>query len=107
MEANKRVQMIFQMLEKTPDDCFLNHALGLEYLKEGNREKAIHLFEKVLSIDENYIGTYYHLALSLFPVDPERSRQVFEKGMQKTQELKELHALNELSRLYEDLFEVG
>jgi hypothetical protein len=36
-----RVERIVQMLEKTPNDNFLRHALALEYIKLGEDTKAL------------------------------------------------------------------
>lgn len=113
-----RISKLSQMLEAQPDDCFLLHALGLEYLKEGNRlegignsaeaigfrQKAIGSFEKVLAVDEDYVGTYYHLALALAGVGKD-SKAVFTKGIAVAQSQKDRHAESELKMAYDEIFD--
>ena len=58
----ERIQKLRQLLEDSPDDSFLQHALGLEYVKQGDDAQAETVFEQLLSKDGSYIGSYYHLA---------------------------------------------
>ena len=57
-----------------------------------------------MSIDENYIGSYYHLAKLLERTgDTEKAIAIYEKGMLKAKEKGEQHALSELRSAYEEL----
>jgi len=99
-----RIKKIKELLEVTPTDAFLQHALALELAKQGDIEEAIRLLRKVLSEDENYIGSYYQLGKLL----EEQSRvheavSTYEKGMSKAKERGEQHAYNELRSAYEEL----
>jgi tetratricopeptide (TPR) repeat protein len=99
-----RIQQIEKMLLESTDDCFLLHALALENIKIGNSEKARELFEKLLTVDENYVGTYYHLAKLFEDTDNEKAAiETYEKGMQIAKALNENHAYNELRSAYEEL----
>ncbi len=100
-----RIEKIHKMLESTPNDCFLLHALGLEYQKIGNTELAIIYFKKTLQTDENYIGTYYHLAKLYEPIDVIQAKTWYEKGIEIAQKNKEFHLLHELRNAYEDFTE--
>tara|TARA_Y100000813_G_scaffold182315_1_gene151949 strand:- start:193 stop:525 length:333 start_codon:yes stop_codon:yes gene_type:complete len=60
MEEN-RLELIEDMLKKSPKDSFLNYAAALEYRKNGDDEKALHLMEKLLDRDPEYLGAYYQL----------------------------------------------
>jgi len=78
----------------------------LEYIKTGNDEKARQLFENLLAIHPNYVGSYYHLAKLL-----ERNHQIslakewYEKGMQAALQVNDKHAYSELQSAYETLLE--
>src|SRR5688572_32546109 len=62
MERSQRVNMLMGMLEKEPNDLFLNYALGLEYAKDIQTvHDAESQFRIVLGIDENYHAAYYQL----------------------------------------------
>ena len=92
------------MLQASPKDNFLRHALGLEYVKEGNDAEARLLFEAILTDSPDYIGTYYHLGKLL-----ERAGETqiaiawYEKGMAAAKLDGSRHAYNELQTAYEDL----
>ncbi len=92
------------MLDQNPADSFLQHALALEYIKQGNDEEARRLFEEILNREPGYIGSFYHLAKLL-----ERNEQadeaikVYEKGMEECKKAGDNHALAELRAAYEEL----
>ncbi len=92
------------MLQASPQDNFLRHALALEYIKEGNDAEARVLFEAILTESPDYTGSYYHLGKLL-----ERAGETqlaiawYEKGMQAAKLANNRHAYNELQMAYEDL----
>ncbi|NSL86637.1 tetratricopeptide repeat protein [Chitinophaga solisilvae] len=99
-----RIALIKQMLEKSPNDSFLKHALALEYIKLNDDAGARQLFEELLAHEPGYVGSYYHLGKLL-----ERSGQreaavaTYEKGMEMAKAGNERHAYNELQAAYEEL----
>ncbi len=99
-----RKEKIREMLQASPGDCFLWHALGLEWVKAGDYPQAVECFEKVLQVDEKYIGTYYHLAKTHEKLGqiPE-AIGIYEKGIELATLLKDGHARNELHMALEDL----
>ena len=48
-----------QMLEKSPQDTFLNFGLAMELAKQGLIEEALTQFDRVLQIDPTYLTTYF------------------------------------------------
>jgi Tfp pilus assembly protein PilF len=99
-----RMTKLKEFLVTNPQDCFVKHALGLEYIKQGDENSARQLFNEVLQTDENYIGTYYHLAKLLERIgETEEAIAIYEKGMSKAKEKGEQHAYSELRSAYEDL----
>src|SRR3954449_2575747 len=99
-----RIERIQEMLQASPEDNFLRHALALEYIKAGNDVEAEKLFKTILAQFPDYIGSYYHLAKLL-----ERNGNTqeaiawYEQGMQTAKRLNDTHAYNELQSAYEDL----
>jgi Tfp pilus assembly protein PilF len=92
------------MLAANPGDSFLQHALALEYIKIEEDEQARQLFESLLEDDENYVGSYYHLAKLLERNERlEDAKEVYERGMIKAKECGDTHTYNELRTAYEDL----
>jgi Tfp pilus assembly protein PilF len=99
-----RIEKLKAFLHDNPHDSFIQHALALEYVKVGDDTEARHLFERLLERDENYVGSYYHLARLLERNDAkENAIQWYQKGMLKAKEAHDDHAFNELRTAYEDL----
>jgi Tfp pilus assembly protein PilF len=92
------------MLVQAPHDCFLWHALGLEYIKRGELIEAITSFKQVLAADKNYVGTYYHLARTYVLTEQiNLAIETYEQGIQIAQQLNDKHALQELRMALEDM----
>ncbi len=99
-----RISKLKSFLEQSPNDCFLNHALALEYIKEGNEEDARKQFEKNRSFDAGYVATYYHLAKLLERVgDEDEAIKVYEQGMEVAKKQNDNHSFSELKSAYEEL----
>ena len=99
-----RISKLKEFLAVNPADSFVQHALALEYVKLGHEEAARSLFEALLARDENYIGSYYHLAKLLERTgDTDAAIRWYEKGMEKAKAAGENHAYGELRTAYEDL----
>jgi len=99
-----RISQLKSFLHENPEDNFLQHALALEYIKLGDDATARSLFETILTRDENYIGSYYHLAKLL-----ERQGETdlaltwYQRGMEKAKATGDKHAFNELRSAFEEL----
>ncbi|WP_276134107.1 hypothetical protein [Polluticoccus soli] len=101
---SERIQKLQDFLKASPNDCFLNHALALEYVKMGDEAAARQLFEKNLSFDATYVATYYHLAKLLERAgDQQQAIAIYEQGMQVSKAQGDMHAYSELQSAYEDL----
>jgi Tfp pilus assembly protein PilF len=99
-----RITRLQEFLKANPTDNFLQHALALEYIKIGSEEQARELFEAILKRDENYVGSYYHLAKLLERTgNNEAAITWYEKGMTAAKAAGDNHAYNELQAAYEDL----
>jgi tetratricopeptide (TPR) repeat protein len=97
MERSQRVNMLMGMLEKEPNDLFLNYALGLECAKDLQTvHDAESQFRIVLSLDETYHAAYYQLG-QLFEAlqrAPE-AIEFYKKGLEQAEIRKDLKAANE------------
>lgn len=101
---NERMQKLATFLEQSPDDCFLNHAMALEFIKLGDDEQAAGLFQKNMDYDANYLATYYHYAKLLERVgDEQKAIAVYEQGMEKSKAAGDNHTFSELRSAYEEL----
>lgn len=100
----ERIERLREFLKATPADCFVKHALALEYIKGGKDGLAEEQFRELLSLDETYIGSYYHLAKLLQRAGREdEAIAVYEKGMEQAKAAGDRHAYSELQSALEDL----
>lgn len=101
---SERIEKLLKFLEGSPKDCFLNHALALEYVKAGEEDRARTYFETNLHNDPHYVATYYHLGKLLERTGAtDAAVAIYEKGMAEAKEAKDMHSYNELQAAYEDL----
>ncbi|TDW96773.1 tetratricopeptide repeat protein [Dinghuibacter silviterrae] len=99
-----RIALLKQHLETSPDDPFLQHALALELVKMGDDEGARASFERLLSKDPTYVGSYYHLAKLLERTGhTDEAIAVYERGMDAARASGDRKALGELRSAYEEL----
>jgi Tfp pilus assembly protein PilF len=99
-----RIAKLKEYLQSSPTDSFLQHALALELIKEGNDAEARLLFEDILSRDPQYVGSYYHLAKLLERIgETELAISWYEKGMAAAKQAGDNHSYNELQMAHEDL----
>jgi len=100
----ERIEKLLKFLQSSPADCFLNHALALEYVKAGDEELARRYFEINKANDPHYVATYYHLGklLERTGLQPDAIK-IYEEGMAEAKAAKDMHSYNELQGAYEDL----
>lgn len=60
-----RTDKLQALLQKEPDDVFLNFGLGMELLKEGRADEALAQFDRVLSLDAAYVAAYLQKGTAL------------------------------------------
>lgn len=91
------------MLEKQPDDLFLQYALAMEYLGMQAFEKAKVLFERIILADAGYVAAYYQLGLLLKDTNEVEAISIFEKGMQQAQVKGDRKTVNEFRSALDEL----
>lgn len=92
-----RLDQLKMMLQDDPSDSFLLFALAMEYNKCEDYEMAIDVFEKLRKVDEDYVGLYYHLGACYSEIDDdEKALEIYQKGIQIAEKLKDQHAKAEL-----------
>ncbi len=96
MERLNRIDMLLAMLEKEPEDVFLNYALGIEYVGELDVEHAEIQFKKVLRMQPDYIAAYYQLG-KLFEsvLKNTEALEFYRTGLEKAKAAKNNKAINE------------
>ena len=77
--TSPKLQQLFKMLEREPNDTFLLYGIGMEYKKLAAPARAIEYFDRVIQNDNGYCYAYF------------QKGQVFEQ-MGKTVQAKEAYA---------------
>lgn len=104
MSIPPRIEQIKSMLEKEPEDAFLNYALATEYLAMNEVETAKNIFEKLVREQEEYVATYYHLGKLYEGIgQTKEAEETYEKGMQIALKIKDMHARSELQEALNNL----
>lgn len=98
MEKLPRKELIFDMLEKEPNDVFLNYALAMEHLSTGDYNDAEAQFQKVLSINPTYLPCFYQLGQVNEKLgNNEQALTYYKQGVDLAQSQNNKKALGELN----------
>lgn len=93
----ERMEKLKSFIAKDPKDLFSRHALAMEMVKLGDFYSAIQEMEATLMIDQNHLGTYYHLGKTYEKINAlDKALHTYEKGIQLAQALNKQHELREL-----------
>jgi len=99
-----RRDKIEQLLEKEPDDVFLNFSYAMELAKDGETERALAQFDRVLSIDSTYTAAHYHKGNTLIGLGRhDEARAVLQKGVAICKQIGDDHAHREMLDLLTSL----
>lgn len=92
-----RLKILLDLLASSPEDSFISFAIAKEYEKAGADQEALAWYKKLVEMDENYVGTYYHLAKLLERQQcPEEALAVYDQGINIAKKINDQHALAEL-----------
>ncbi|MEN9447887.1 MAG: hypothetical protein RJA25_1177 [Bacteroidota bacterium] len=92
-----RIERLEALIVNNPNDTFALFALAKEYEKQQKWNDVVQLFEKLLVVDDKYIGVYYHLAKTYEQLNEiNKALNIYERGILEAQKLQDLHALSEL-----------
>lgn len=99
-----RREKLEQLLAAEPDDVFLNFGLAMELTKEGDRDRALAQFDRVLQLDPNYHAAHYHKAATLIELGrTDEARQVLTAGLTAARVAGNTHAESEMADLLASL----
>lgn len=95
-----RIKELETMLEKNPDDPFINYALAREYETQSSTIQAILMYEYLVNQHPNYIATYYHYAKLLYHAgNRNQALALLHQGIEWGMKEKDLHAVGEMKGL--------
>ena len=92
------------MLESEPEDVFLNYALAKAYVAEGDVESGLERFDRVISLDSNYVAAYFQKGQVLADRgDLEAARDIVGRGLEVAQRTGDAHAHREMTEFLASL----
>ena len=98
--GSSRLDSLLSMYSENQNDAFLTYALAKEYESSEDYQKAIEFYEKLDTIDPNYVGKYYHHGKLLWKLQKdEEALLVLDKGIAVAKEVGDGHALGELRQI--------
>ena len=101
-----RIEKLLEYMKTADKDSFLQHALALEYIKIGEDEEAINLFNELLLREPTYVGSYYHLGKLLERAgDFDKAIRIYKRGMLEAKRADDHHSHSELQGALEDIEE--
>lgn len=99
-----RIEKIQSMLEKEPDDPFLNYSLALELAKLDRFDESVARFDHLLSVAPDYVAAYFHKGKTLAAAGRvAAARAALAAGIAKAGEVGELHAQGEMQEFLASL----
>lgn len=99
---NNRLEQLISILENGSKDPFIRYAIATEYLKDNQVQEALLYYEELIENNPDYIGTYYHLGKLYSQLQRiEDAKLIFEQGIERAKESKNIHALSELQQIYQ------
>jgi tetratricopeptide (TPR) repeat protein len=100
--TSEKLQQLFKLLEREPNDTFLLYGVGMEYKKLGAPDKAIEHFDRVLKTDPNYCYAYYQKGQVLEQSgQADLARQTYQEGITAAKRAGDAHAQSELEAAME------
>lgn len=98
MERLPRIEMIYDMLQKEPEDVFLNYALALEHIANSDYNKAEEQLNKTLTLNSRYLPVYYQMGqLQEKKSNPALAIDYYRKGIELAKQQGNTKAMGELN----------
>lgn len=96
---NNRLEQLKQFLVNEPNDSFLKYAIATEYIKLEQLDEALNYFNELVTTDENYVGTYYHLGKLYEKLNrKDDAESTYKKGLMIARKAGNMHAASELQQ---------
>jgi len=99
-----RLEQLKTLLQKDPNDAFLNFGLAMELAKDGQDEPALAQFDRVLELDPNYIAALHQKANVQLRLNRTADAiATLDDAIATAQRTGEAHAVEELQALRESI----
>lgn len=103
-----RLDQLFDLLKKQPNEPFLLFAIAKEYEKAKDLDKALEYYVELYDTSPEYVGTYYHLGKLYEKLkNPDKALHTYKQGMAIARMQGETHAHSELAGAAMNIAEDG
>jgi uncharacterized protein HemY len=92
-----RIQQLENLVKQNPQSALMHYTLGIEYLRNGKKRKAINILKKTIAIDGEYSAAYRELGKALVEsnMKPEAAI-IFNKGIAVAEERGDIQTAREM-----------
>ena len=102
-EVSRREQLT-QMLQSDADDVFLNYALAMAMLAEGDDEAGLRQMDRVIELDPNYVAAHFQKGQALARAgNLDDARSALQRGILVARKVGDTHAEGEMTGFLESL----
>jgi cytochrome c-type biogenesis protein CcmH/NrfG len=99
-----RVAMLTEILSENPNDAFARYGLAMEYSNQGNVDRAMEEFRKLLDTHPDYTAGYFMAAQALARASRvEEARKMLGDGIISAKRTGNGHAQSEMEGMLADL----
>jgi predicted Zn-dependent protease len=97
-------EQLERLLEKDPDDVFLNFALAMALAKEGSPSQALARFDRVLELDPTYTAAHLQKGTRLIAMGRrDEARLALQTGVTVAKTAGDAHAADEMQKLLDTM----
>ena len=99
-----RVAMLSEILTENPNDAFARYGLAMEYSNQGEVDRAMEEFRKLLEVHPDYTAGYFMAAQTLARANrTEEARKMLGDGIGVARRTGNAHAQSEMEAMLADL----
>jgi predicted Zn-dependent protease len=99
-----RVALLNEVLSQNPSDAFARYGLAMEYSKNGDVERALEEFGKLLATHPDYTAGYFMAAQTLAKAERvDEARQMLADGIASAKKKGDGHAESEMEAMLAEL----
>lgn len=99
-----RREQLTQMLQSDVNDIFLNYALAMAMLSEGDDDAGINQLQRVIEINPEYVPAHFQKGQALARAGrTEEAREVLQRGILVARKVRDHHAEGEMTGFLESL----
>jgi predicted Zn-dependent protease len=99
-----RIAILTEILTQNPTDAFARYGLAMEYSGQGEIDRSLEEFGRLLSAHPDYAAGYFMAAQTLMKEDrSEEAKSMLVNGIAAAQRTNNVHAQSEMQAMLDEL----